>query len=139
MTTISKNEEMLEPVYYEDEPDVQIILIKPDENSKNGIYLIQKKNYLFFFFEEISPIKSAIHKSNSTSSLFIKDTIILPNIDDLTKAYERYTYHLYIFFSMSISLHDMIEEGHKNPNPQLIRIFNEEINPLTNTVFFIVH
>jgi len=62
-----------------------------------------------------------IHKSNSTSSLFIKDTITLPNIDELSR---RMAYHV----------HNLIEKGHATSDPVFIEILSEEKHPLTRQV-----
>eukprot|EP01117_Protostelium_nocturnum_P007938 TRINITY_DN2834_c0_g1_i1.p1 TRINITY_DN2834_c0_g1~~TRINITY_DN2834_c0_g1_i1.p1 ORF type:complete len:946 (+),score=308.37 TRINITY_DN2834_c0_g1_i1:367-3204(+) len=61
-------------------------------------------------------------KSNSTSSLFVKDTVLLPNIDQLTKG-------------MAGCIRLMIELGHNKREGELMEIFSEERYPLTRQNF----
>jgi len=61
-------------------------------------------------------------KANSTSSLFVKDTILLPNIDQLTKG-------------MAGCIRVLIEEGHRSRDAELLEIFSEEKYPLTRQTF----
>mmetsp|Transcript_4606 Transcript_4606/g.6419 ORF Transcript_4606/g.6419 Transcript_4606/m.6419 type:complete len:969 (+) Transcript_4606:69-2975(+) len=57
-------------------------------------------------------------KSNSTSSLFIDDTILMPNIEEMTRC-------------ISITLHNWIESGMKAPQKHNIDLFSERLFPLT--------
>jgi len=65
------------------------------------------------------------YKSNSTSSLYIKDTLSTPDIDELLRC-----------ISIAILYH--VEEGHKNERPNVCEIFSEEKYPLTKGLLDLV-
>lgn len=67
----------------------------------------------------MAALRKDFHKSNSTSSLYIQDTITLPNINELTR---RMAHHL----------HAQIVAGHKVIEPKMIDIFSEVRHPLTH-------
>lgn len=58
------------------------------------------------------------YKSNSTSSLYIKDTLSMPDMDELLRC-----------ISIAILYH--IEAGHASTNTYFVEIFSEEKHPLT--------
>jgi len=65
-----------------------------------------------------------IGKSNSTSSIFIKDTILLPNIDELTRC-------------LAVEIHKILMEAKGDPAPgKYLEIFSEEKHPLTRSTNF---
>jgi len=57
------------------------------------------------------------HKSNSTSSLYIKDTLGSPNMDELIRC-------------LAMAIHIHIDNGKKSEKPTLMEIFDEEKHPL---------
>lgn len=88
-----KEEDIKEPIYYEDIP-LEIVLqpstfTKRSESGELVDNLGERKIIVISskYFIELLKREAAlhIHKSNSTSSIFIKDTISLPNIDELTR------------------------------------------------------
>jgi len=62
--------------------------------------------------------KETRYKSNSTSSIYIKDTLGAPNIEELIRC-------------MGLALHYHIISGHDSEHKTLFDIFNEEKYPLT--------
>jgi hypothetical protein len=60
----------------------------------------------------------ARYKSNSTSSLYIKDTLGAPDVDELIHC-------------MSVALHYHIMAGHDSEHKTFFEIFDEEKHPLT--------
>lgn len=94
--------------------------LNPDEVVE-PLYVEEETMSISSEISAIPPNLRDTPKANSTSSLFIKDTIILPNVDELTRC-------------MALQLHDMIKEGHSTSKLNILDIFNEDIYPLTKSV-----
>lgn len=58
-----------------------------------------------------------IQKFNSTSSLYIKDTLQAPDLDEIT-------------WCISVAIARLVKEGHENPKKSYIDIFDERARPL---------
>jgi len=87
-------------------------IIRPTQASK------RKDNSMAKAIWKKTPIKD-IGKSNSTSSIFIKDTILLPNIDELTRC-------------IAVHLHDrMAQVKAEKMMGKYVEILSEEKYPLT--------
>jgi hypothetical protein len=67
----------------------------------------------------IKPFDKNMPKANSTNSLFIKDTISLPDLDELTR-------------SMAVFIHDMLRHGSLVHDKKVIDIFDEAQHPFTS-------
>ncbi|PRP81178.1 hypothetical protein PROFUN_02012 [Planoprotostelium fungivorum] len=138
----SKTEEgSEEPVYEEDDTPVQLSITITDGSApisrKEEESKISQEGVVKMVApasDPLTPFKipsGIVHvipahlkaaKANSTSSLFVKDTILLPNIDQLTKG-------------MAGCIRVLIEEGHRSRDTDLLDIFSEEKYPLTRQNF----
>eukprot|EP01097_Dermamoeba_algensis_P012044 TRINITY_DN957_c0_g1_i6.p1 TRINITY_DN957_c0_g1~~TRINITY_DN957_c0_g1_i6.p1 ORF type:complete len:183 (-),score=26.18 TRINITY_DN957_c0_g1_i6:947-1495(-) len=58
-------------------------------------------------------------KSNSTSTLYVKNTITSPDDEEIVRC-------------MSVALYYHIQKGHSVQNPNFIDVFSEKLYPLTN-------
>jgi len=106
-----KEEDIKEPLYLEDIPLEIIIKSAPPKRVEGELASFNK-------LELLKKSDIHLHKSNSTSSIFIKDTISLPNIDELSRR-------------MATKLHDMICKGHEVEIPIILDVFSEIKHPLT--------
>jgi len=119
-----------EPIYEEDESPVHLNITMTSKSLANS----DENGPRAPASDPLTPFKipsGIVHvipahlktvKSNSTSTLFVKDTILLPNIDQLTKG-------------MAGCIRIMIEEGHRSRDAELMDIFSEEKYPLTRQNF----
>jgi hypothetical protein len=131
------NEEITEeePLFTEDDYTEDILEVKVEtvSHSSNVSLRVSKEinlaqallsntihsNTLLIYLEQRG---KELTKSNSTSSLFIKDTVLLPNIDELTRC-------------MAIRVHSLILIGKSDisTNTRVLDIFSEERYPLTRS------
>ena len=113
--------------YTEDILEVKVIEATANNNNNNimGAGSMNKKQPL----KETDVARALLNKkvgkelakSNSTSSIFIKDTILLPNIDDLTRA-------------IAVKIHRMILQAKMEGTViRTLDIFSEDRYPLTRS------
>eukprot|EP01102_Stenamoeba_stenopodia_P023275 TRINITY_DN996_c0_g1_i1.p1 TRINITY_DN996_c0_g1~~TRINITY_DN996_c0_g1_i1.p1 ORF type:complete len:437 (-),score=118.16 TRINITY_DN996_c0_g1_i1:410-1720(-) len=105
-----------DPQFYQDEASEEgprWNKARPDPSGKPQKQLIKKPG-LPKHLQQPEPK----YKSNSTSSLYIKDTLSMPDIDELLRC-----------ISIAILYH--IEAGHASSNTYFVEIFSEEKHPLT--------
>jgi len=90
-------------------------------NLSDSIIIEAKTPKIFStsLIQEIKPFTKETPKSNSTGTLFIKDTIALPDLDELNNC-------------MALYLHKLIENGNKVSHKKTIEIFDETIYPITS-------
>jgi len=107
-----------DPHFYQDEASEEgprWNKARPDATGKQQKQLMMKTGLPKHMQNEKEMPK---YKSNSTSSLYIKDTLSMPDIDELLRC-----------ISIAILYH--IEAGHASANCYFVEIFSEEKHPLT--------
>lgn len=76
-----------------------------------------------------------IHKFNSTSSLYIKDTLQAPDLDEITwwcvaRQVSVARRRSPLAPSISVAIARLVKQGHENPKKICIDIFDERARPL---------